>query len=80
MQYKYEMWIYNNEKYVFFQNGQLVSNSIDERNLRDIRGDKITWVKGTEPDCINIGFLINQVSKTHTYPFNHNLTYLFINI
>lgn len=33
-----------------------------EQDLRTIRGDKITWVKGVEPGCSNVGYLINQVS------------------
>lgn len=31
--------------------------------MKTIRGDKITWVKGTESHCQSIGYLINQVSK-----------------
>lgn len=45
-----------------FQNGQIVSSALAERDLQTIRSDKITWVRGTESGCINIGFLINQVS------------------
>lgn len=44
-----------------FRDGQLVSNKLGERDLRTIRGDKITWVKGTEDGCSNIGFLINKI-------------------
>ena len=47
--------------YFFKQDGQLVSNTVAEEDLRTIRGDKITWVKGTESGCSNIGYLINQV-------------------
>lgn len=42
-----------------FQNGQVASNT--DADVKTIRGDKITWVKGTEQQCQNIGFLINQV-------------------
>lgn len=42
-----------------FQNGQVASNS--DADVKTIRGDKITWVKGTEPHCQSIGFLINQI-------------------
>lgn len=43
-----------------FQNGQVASNT--DADVKTIRGDKITWVKGTETHCQTIGFLINQVS------------------
>ncbi|CAD6991293.1 unnamed protein product [Ceratitis capitata] len=43
-----------------FQDGQLVNN-LREEKLRTIRGDKITWVKGVEPGCANVGYLINQI-------------------
>lgn len=43
------------------QDGQLVNNMKSEQSLRTIRGDKITWVKGVEPGCANVGYLINQV-------------------
>lgn len=45
-----------------FQNGQVASNT--DADVKTIRGDKITWVKGTEPQCQNIGFLINQVQPS----------------
>ncbi|CAD7092278.1 unnamed protein product [Hermetia illucens] len=44
-----------------FRDGQLVSNNIQDRDQRTIRSDKITWVKGTEEGCSNIGYLINQI-------------------
>lgn len=50
---------------IFFftlQNGQLVSKTVAESELKTIRGDKITWVKGTDPGSLNVGYLINQVS------------------
>lgn len=31
-------------------------------DVKTIRGDKITWVKGNESHCQSIGSLINQVS------------------
>ncbi|XP_055617021.1 hypoxia-inducible factor prolyl hydroxylase [Toxorhynchites rutilus septentrionalis] len=43
-----------------FRDGQLVSNK-GGKNLRHIRGDKITWIGGKEPGCSNIGYLINRV-------------------
>ncbi|XP_031634044.1 egl nine homolog 3 [Contarinia nasturtii] len=43
-----------------FQNGQVASNTVDA-DVKTIRGDKITWVKGTEQHCQSIGFLINQI-------------------
>lgn len=43
-----------------FREGQLVSNRAG-RNTRNIRGDKITWVDGTEPGTNNIRHLINRV-------------------
>ncbi|XP_055296929.1 egl nine homolog 1 isoform X2 [Sitodiplosis mosellana] len=42
-----------------FQNGQVASNT--DADVKTIRGDKITWVKGTEQHCQSIGFLINQI-------------------
>nr|XP_013098663.1 unnamed protein product [Stomoxys calcitrans] len=44
-----------------FRDGQLVNNFKSDQDLKTIRGDKITWVKGEEPDCSNVGFLINQI-------------------
>ncbi|TMW52715.1 hypothetical protein DOY81_002238 [Sarcophaga bullata] len=44
-----------------FKDGQLVNNMKSEQSLRTIRGDKITWVKGVEPGCANVGYLINQI-------------------
>lgn len=38
----------------------MVSNPA-EKDLKLIRGDKITWVRGTEKGCLSIGYLINQV-------------------
>lgn len=50
-----------------FKDGQLVAPSTkaaaaEIRDLKHIRGDKITWIGGREPGCSNIGYLINQVS------------------
>lgn len=45
-----------------FQDGQLVNNRKTEQDLnKTIRGDKITWVKGIEPGCTSVGYLINQI-------------------
>uniref|UniRef100_A0A1I8M4E7 hypoxia-inducible factor-proline dioxygenase n=1 Tax=Musca domestica TaxID=7370 RepID=A0A1I8M4E7_MUSDO len=44
-----------------FKDGQLVNNFKSDQDLKTIRGDKITWVKGVEPGCSNVGFLINQI-------------------
>ncbi|KAI9581254.1 hypothetical protein GQX74_013841 [Glossina fuscipes] len=44
-----------------FKDGQLVNNMKSEQDQRTIRGDKITWVKGIEPGCSNVGYLINQI-------------------
>ncbi|XP_046805167.1 hypoxia-inducible factor prolyl hydroxylase [Lucilia cuprina] len=44
-----------------FKDGQLVNNMKSEQDLRTIRGDKITWVKGVERGCSNVGYLINQI-------------------
>lgn len=49
-----------------FKDGQLVQPSTkagEIRDLKHIRGDKITWIGGREPGCSNIGYLINQVSR-----------------
>ncbi|XP_055613272.1 uncharacterized protein LOC129759775 isoform X2 [Uranotaenia lowii] len=43
-----------------FRDGQLVSKR-KGTNMRHIRGDKITWIGGSEPGCSNIGYLINRV-------------------
>lgn len=50
-----------------FKDGQLVAPATkaaaaEIRDLKHIRGDKITWIGGREPGCSNIGYLINQVS------------------
>uniref|UniRef100_A0A182IXU5 hypoxia-inducible factor-proline dioxygenase n=1 Tax=Anopheles atroparvus TaxID=41427 RepID=A0A182IXU5_ANOAO len=48
-----------------FRDGQLVSNR-GGKNLRHIRGDKITWIGGKEPGCSSIGHLINRVDAVIT--------------
>lgn len=48
-----------------FRDGQLVSTR-GRKNLRHIRGDKITWIEGKEPGCSNIGYLINRVDAVIT--------------
>lgn len=47
-----------------FKDGQLVGPAppgAELRDLKHIRGDKITWIGGREQGCVNIGYLINQV-------------------
>uniref|UniRef100_A0A2M4AJB6 hypoxia-inducible factor-proline dioxygenase n=1 Tax=Anopheles triannulatus TaxID=58253 RepID=A0A2M4AJB6_9DIPT len=48
-----------------FRDGQLVSNR-GGKNLRHIRGDKITWIDGLEPGCSSVGYLINRVDAVIT--------------
>lgn len=43
-----------------FKDGQLVSNRVSTE-LKNIRGDQITWIDGKEPFCTNIGMLISIV-------------------
>lgn len=56
---------------LFIKDGQLVNHIKLEQdhNTRTIRGDKITWVKGIESGCLNIGYLINQVKISITLCF-----------
>ncbi|KAM4607954.1 egl nine homolog 1 isoform 2-T2 [Polymixia lowei] len=42
-----------------FTDGQLVSQKSD--STKDIRGDKITWIEGSEPGCEKIRFLMNRM-------------------
>ncbi|KAM4730412.1 egl nine homolog 1 [Anableps anableps] len=42
-----------------FTDGQLVSQKSD--STKDIRGDKITWIDGTEPKCEKISFLMSRM-------------------
>ncbi|XP_052428746.1 egl nine homolog 1 isoform X3 [Carassius gibelio] len=42
-----------------FTDGQLVSQKSD--STKDIRGDKITWIEGTEPGCEKICFLMSRM-------------------
>lgn len=44
-----------------FKNGQLVSSTGREDDLKTIRGDQITWIDGREKYCRNMGLLISQV-------------------
>ncbi|XP_017796790.1 PREDICTED: egl nine homolog 1 isoform X2 [Habropoda laboriosa] len=44
-----------------FMDGQLVSNKAGAKDIKTIRGDKITWLDGKEKQCQNIGMLISQV-------------------
>lgn len=64
-----------------FMDGQLVQPSTktgEIRDLKHIRGDKITWIGGREPGCANIGYLINQVSGVTLviYSFSRPLSFL----
>lgn len=43
-----------------FKDGQLVSNKVT-KDLKNIRGDQITWIDGQESFCRNIGMLISEV-------------------
>jgi len=49
----------------YFKDGQLVASK-DKRSSRNIRGDKIAWVDGTESGVSNIKFLMNQVDAVIT--------------
>ncbi|XP_054885523.1 egl nine homolog 1 [Poeciliopsis prolifica] len=42
-----------------FTDGQLVSQKSD--SIKDIRGDKITWIDGTESNCEKISFLMSRM-------------------
>lgn len=42
-----------------FTDGQLVSQKSD--STKDIRGDKITWIDGTESHCEKISFLMSRM-------------------
>ncbi|XP_066535539.1 egl nine homolog 1 [Hoplias malabaricus] len=42
-----------------FTDGQLVSQKSD--SIKDIRGDKITWIEGKEPGCEKIRFLMSRM-------------------
>lgn len=53
-----------------FTDGQLMrpptpaaaQQQLRDRDQKQIRGDRITWICGREPGCANIGYLINQAS------------------
>jgi len=45
-----------------FQDGQLVKGKDNSRS-KSIRGDKITWVDGREPNCKNISVLIKLLDN-----------------
>ena len=50
---------------------------MDSRNRNDlkrIRGDKITWISGTENGVSNIAYLINQVLAVSLSLFMYTLT------
>lgn len=44
-----------------FRDGQLVSSTGREGDLKTIRGDQIAWIDGREKSCKHIGQLISQV-------------------
>ncbi|XP_077095011.1 prolyl hydroxylase EGLN3 isoform X1 [Siphateles boraxobius] len=46
------------------QDGQLVSQKLGKS--KDIRGDEIAWVDGTESSCLNIGYLLTRMDKLIT--------------
>jgi len=46
------------------QDGQLVSQKLGKS--KDIRGDEIAWVDGTESRCLNIGYLLTRMDKLIT--------------
>lgn len=46
-----------------FQAGQVVSRHVQDQARGKIRGDKITWVTGTEPHCSAIGQLVSVVDS-----------------
>ncbi|XP_077793183.1 prolyl hydroxylase EGLN3-like [Podarcis muralis] len=48
-----------------FQDGALASQKAG--GSRAIRGDKILWVKGSEPGCGNIGYLLKRMDKLIMY-------------
>nr|XP_053651021.1 egl nine homolog 1-like isoform X3 [Cherax quadricarinatus] len=46
-----------------FRDGQVVSRHVQDQARGMIRGDKITWVTGSEPNCSNIGQLVTAVDS-----------------
>lgn len=46
-----------------FRDGQLVSSTGRQNDLKTIRGDQIAWIDGNENYCKNIGHLITQVDS-----------------
>ncbi|XP_068248993.1 egl nine homolog 1-like isoform X2 [Palaemon carinicauda] len=46
-----------------FEDGQVVSPSVQDQARGIIRGDKITWVTGNEPHCVNIRRLVSAVDS-----------------
>lgn len=46
-----------------FQAGQVVSRNVQDQARGMIRGDKITWVTGSEPNCSAIGQLVSIVDS-----------------
>lgn len=46
-----------------FRDGQVVSRQVQGQARGMIRGDKITWVTGGEPNCSGIGQLVSVVDS-----------------
>ncbi|XP_064078827.1 egl nine homolog 1-like isoform X4 [Macrobrachium nipponense] len=46
-----------------FEDGQVVSPNVQDQARGIIRGDKITWVTGNEPQCANIRRLVSAVDS-----------------
>lgn len=45
----------------YFKDGLLVGNK--SNGDKNIRGDKIYWVEGKEPNCLNIGYLMRTLDQ-----------------
>ncbi|XP_076036294.1 HIF prolyl hydroxylase isoform X2 [Oratosquilla oratoria] len=54
-----------------FRAGQVVSRQVQEHAREQIRGDKIAWVTGSEPNCHNIGQLAKLVDAVILRANNH---------
>ncbi|KAL3285940.1 hypothetical protein HHI36_000458 [Cryptolaemus montrouzieri] len=64
-----------------FQDGQLVAKS--KNDAQSIRSDKIMWVDGKEPFCVNIGTLLKKIDglimRANKMPNNGKLGQYLIN-